>query len=90
MKLYDVYVNKNNKNIIQIDSFADHINNSNLIVVFRNIEKHNEFEVGSCPSFNGYGTVEEIEKEYKLLIPADDLKNYKSWNEIQDLVNRSC
>ena len=44
MKLYDVYVNKNNKNIIQIDSFADHINNSNLIVVFRNIEKHNELD----------------------------------------------
>ena len=88
MKLFDVYVHKKNKNIIQIDSFATHINDNagDFIIVFSNIEKHNEYEIGSCPSFNGYGSCEEIEKEYELLVSADDLKKYSSWNEIFDLV----
>lgn len=69
MKLYDIYRHKETNNIIQIDSFATHTSKpGNSIIVFRNIERHNDFEIGSCPSFNGYGTKEEIEAEYELLI----------------------
>lgn len=89
MKLNDVYKHKENKSIIQIDSFATpmgRIGEGNLIIVFRHIEKHNEFEIGSCPSFNGYGTQEEIEKEYELLVSQKNLDQYNDWNEIFNLL----
>lgn len=89
MKLGDIYVNKENKGIIQIDSFASHMNEieaDKLIIVFTNIEKHSEFEIGSSPSLNGYGTQEEIENKYDLLIPQEELNKYSDWNEIFELV----
>ena len=85
MKIGDVYVNKTDKSdIIQIDSFAFHMNNlrENFIIVYRNIEKHNEYEIGSCPSENGYGSQEEIEAKYELLVPSEKLREYSDWNEI--------
>ena len=89
MKLGDIYVNKENKSIIQIDSFATHMAKpgKDTIIIFRQIEKHNEFEIGSCPSFNGYGTKEEIENKYELLVPQEKLNEHDDWNEIFDLVN---
>lgn len=87
MRLNDIYKNKKDNSIIQIDSFATRMNESkNTIIVFSNIEKHNEFEIGSCPSFNGYGLQEEIESEYELLVPQEKLRNYKDWNEIFELI----
>lgn len=88
MKLGDIYVNKENKEIIQIDSFASHMNElgaDKLIIIFSNIEKHSEFEIGSSPCFNGYGTQEEIESKYDLLIPQEKLNKYSDWNEIFEL-----
>ena len=89
MKLGDIYKHKENNSIIQIDSFASHMGDflEGHIVVFRQIEKHNEFEIGSCPSFNGYGSQEEIENEYELLVPQEKLRNYSDWNEILQLVD---
>ena len=91
MKLGDVYKHKDNDSIIQIDSFATHMNkfDEGVIIIFRNIEKHNEFEIGHCPSFNGYGLQEEIENEYKLLVPQEELSNYSDWAEIFDMVHSS-
>lgn len=89
MKLGDIYKHKENNSIIQIDSFATlmgKFTEEKSIIVFRQIEKHNEFEIGSCPSFNGYGSQEEIETEYELLISQEDLSNYSDWNEIFELV----
>lgn len=87
MKLGDVYKNKKTNNLIQIDSFATHMNTmKNSIIIFTRIERHNEFEIGSCPSFNGYGTQEEIKKEYELLIPQDELNQYDGWNDIFKLI----
>ena len=57
------------------------------IIIFRQIEKYNEFEIGSCHSFNGYGTKEEIENKYELLVPQEKLNEHDDWNEIFDLVN---
>ena len=90
MKLGDVYVNKKDKSIIQIDSYATHMGNfpEKSIVVFRQMEKHNAYEIGSIPSFNGYGSREEIELEYELLVPQEKLKNYSDWNEIFDMVEK--
>lgn len=85
VKLGDIYINKENKSIIQIDSFATHMARPGrdvVIVVFRQIEKHNQFEIGSCPSFNGYGLKEENESEYELLVPQEKLSEYSNWNEI--------
>lgn len=90
MKLGDVYRHKTNNSIIQIDSFATRmgkIGEGDSIIIFRQIEKHNEFEIGSCPSFNGYGTQEEIEKDYELLVPQDKLNEYQDWNEIFELLD---
>lgn len=89
MKLGDIYVNKENKSIIQIDSFATRMAKSgkDIIIIFRQIEKHNEFEIGSCPSFNGYGTEKEIKDEYELLVSQEKLKEYNDWNEVFKLVN---
>lgn len=91
MKLGDVYKHKKDNSIIQIDSFATPMGKfleEESVVVFRQIEKHNEFEIGSCPSFNGYGSQEEIENEYELLVSQEDLKNYSDWNEILELVGK--
>lgn len=91
MKLGDVYKHKEDDSIIQIDSFATPMGNffeGESIIVFRQIEKHNKFEIGSCPSFNGYGSQEEIENEYELLVSQEDLKNYSDWNEILGLVDK--
>ena len=84
MKLGDVYKHKENNSIIQIDSFAapmGKFGEGESIIVFRQIERHNEFEIGSCPSFNGYGTQEEIETEYELLVSQENLSNYSDWDE---------
>ena len=91
MKLGDVYVNKKDKSIIQIDSYATHMGNfpEKSIVVFRQMERHNAYEIGSVPSFNGYGSREEIESEYELLVPQEKLNNYYDWNEIFDMVEKS-
>ena len=90
MKLGDIYKHKQNNSIIQIDSFATpmgrYVDKDSLIIVFRQIEKHNEFEIGSSPSDNGYGSQEDIEKEYELLLPQENLKDYSSWNEVFELV----
>lgn len=89
MKLGDIYRHKNKNSIIQIDSFATpmgRFEKDGFIIVFKKIEKHNEYEIGSCPSNNGYGTKEEIEKEYELLIPQDKLCEYQDWNEIFKLL----
>ena len=91
MKIGDVYKHKENNSIIQIDSFATPMGRfleEESIIVFRQIEKHNEFEIGSCPSFNGYGSQEEIENEYELLVAQEDLSNYSDWKEIFELANR--
>lgn len=86
MKLGDIYKHKQNNSIIQIDSFATpmgrFVDKDSFIIVFRQIEKHNEFEIGSSPSDNGYGSQEDIEKEYELLVSQENLKKYSSWNEI--------
>lgn len=52
---------------------------------YEKMEKHNEL-FGSLPSFNGYGSREEIEEEYELLVPQEKLQNYSDWNEIFDMV----
>lgn len=89
MKLFDVYKHKKNNNLIQIDSFATHMNNvDDHIIVFKNIEKHNEYEIGSCLSFNGYGTRKEIESEYELLVKQEDLDKYEDWNDIFNLIEQ--
>ena len=92
MKLGDIYKNKENNSIIQIDSFAapmGKFGEGESIIVFRQIERRNEFEIGSCPSFNGYGTQEEIETEYELLVSQENLSNYSDWNEIFQLIEKS-
>lgn len=90
MKLGDIYKHKEDNSIIQINSFASHMGkfSRDSIIVFCQIEKHNEFKIGSCPSFNGYGSKEEIENEYELLIPQEELNNYSDWNEIFELAER--
>ena len=92
MKLGDIYKNKENNSIIQIDSFAapmGKFGEGENIIVFRQIERRNEFEIGSCPSFNGYGTQEEIETEYELLVSQENLSNYSDWDEIFQLIEKS-
>lgn len=91
MKLGDIYVNKKDGSIIQIDSYATYMGElfEKSIIVFRQMEKHNEYEIGSIPSFNGYGSREEIESEYELLVPQEKLQNYSDWNEIFDMVGKN-
>lgn len=77
MKLGDIYINKENKSIIQIDSYASPMGDflKGHIVVFRQLEKYGDV-IGSMPSFNGYGSKEEIESEYELLISQEKLNKY--------------
>lgn len=92
MKLGDIYVNKENRSVIQINSYASPMgkfSRGGMVVVFRQIEKHNESGTGSCPSFNGYGTQEEIEQEYRLLIPEEKLSQYRNWDDIFKLAGQN-
>lgn len=88
MQIGDIYKHKETNSLIQIDSFAHYMNriDSELIIVFRNIEKHNAVETGWCPSENGYGSAEDIENKYELLVKREDLCDYQYWNEIFALV----
>lgn len=91
MKLGDVYKHKENNSIIQIDSFATPMGRflkGEHIIVFRQIEKHNDM-FGSLPSFNGYGSSEEIENEYELLVSQEDLEKYSDWDEIFELAEQN-
>lgn len=84
MQLGDVYKHKINKDIIQIDSFATRItsiSNTDMIIVCANISNCGG-EWGYLPSFNSYGTQEEIEGLYELFISAEDLKKYNSWEDM--------
>ena len=88
LKLGDVYINKKNKSIIQIDSFATHMGEIDKpIIIYKCIGNHGGMII-SCPSFNGYGSLEEIEAEYDLLIPQEDLDKYNGWDEVFDIVKR--
>ena len=85
MKLSDIYKHKVDNSIIQINSFAKRINTlEKSIIVFTRIE-NTSMGVCSMPSFNGYGTKEEIELEYDLFISQEDLEKYDDWNEIFNL-----
>ena len=86
MTLGDIYINKENKSIIQIDSFASPMGDflKGYIIVFRQLEEHGGL-IGSLPSFNGYGSQEEIESEYELLISQEKLKEYDDWDKIFEL-----
>lgn len=87
MKLFDIYKDKATNEIIQISSFATRMNTSqDMIIIFERVERYNEFEIGVCPSFNGYGTKEEIEEEYEILVTQEDLRNYETWDDIFALV----
>ena len=88
MKLGDIYKNKENNSIIQIDSFATPMGRfceEKPIIVFQKIDS----ETGSCPNFNGYGTQEEIEADYELLVSQKELNNYCGWEEIFRLIKKS-
>ena len=87
MKLRDIYKHKTDKNIIQIDSFATSMNRlgEGYIIIYTNIE-NGYGGYGSCPSFNGYGTKEEIEKEYEILVPQEELNKYETWEDIFNLI----
>lgn len=88
MKIGDIYKHKTDGNIIQIECFASHIKEANPfknMIVFANITKSMGM-YGSCPSFNGYGSVEEIEDEYELVIPEEDLSKYSSWEEVMEVI----
>lgn len=54
--------------------------------MFRQLEEHGGV-IGSLPSFNGYGSQEEIEKEYELLVPQEKLSEYDDWDKVFELVN---
>lgn len=84
MKIGDIYKHKDTGHLIQIDSFASHIKSENPfdnIIVFANIAKVAGV-YGSCPSFNGYGSQEEIEAEYDLAVSHENTINFTSWEEI--------
>ena len=88
MKIGDIYKHKETNSLIRIECFASlmgRFESGKCIIVFSHIEK-NEFGVGSCPSFNGYGSVEEIEREYELLVSQEKLSDCASWDEFFKLV----
>lgn len=89
MKLFDVYKKKGGKQIIQIECFANHINrdkDKDMLIIYSHIGRSADGRIGSAPSFNAYGTLEEIEEKYELLVSQDDLREYDSWEDILSLV----
>ena len=61
MKLNDIYKHKEFPHYVQIDSFASHISyGKDMLIIVRDLHS----DGSSCPSFNKYGTAEEIENYY--------------------------
>ena len=89
MKLGDIYKSKTSNRIIQIESYATHMGrlDGESLVIFTQII-NSETLLSICPSFNGYGTADEIEEEYDLLVPQEDLCKYDSFEEILKLTNK--
>lgn len=87
MQLGDIYINKKDNSIIQIDSFATHMGKFQkpVIIIFRHLEANTD-DIWSCPSFNGYGSQAEIESEYNLLIPYEKL-NETTWEKALKSIN---
>jgi hypothetical protein len=85
MTLGDVYVNKENGNIIQISCFARHLNQlGELIIIYDNVF-NNGGMIGFAPSDCGYAkSKEEIEQYYDLLIPNGQDKNWVEVFELRD------
>lgn len=84
MQLFDIYQHKKNGDLIQINGYATHMGefpSLPLVVVFDQLE-WDGYEYRSCPSFKGYGTSEEIESEYDLLVPQEERDKYDDWEEI--------
>ena len=78
MKLMDIWRHKESNKLIQIESYATNIKTgSDTVVVFNNINRY-----GYNSSFNGYGTKEDIESEYKLFICSDRAMYIESYDEI--------
>lgn len=86
MKIGDIYKSKASDSIIQIDSFATHMeNHEKMVIVYSHIQPMMG-GYGSCPSFNSYGTSEEIEGKYALLVLQEDLDKYETWEDIFSLI----
>ena len=76
----DIWKHKESNKLIQIESFATNIKTGgDRIIVFNNINRQ-----GYSPSFNGYGTKEEIEDEYELFICSDRAYQMETYDEIFD------
>lgn len=85
MKLGNIYVHNKDKYLIQIDSYATHLNkvNDNMIIVYNVIDTSGF----NCISFNGYATKSELEDNFSLLVHQTELYKYNSWSEIYNLIN---
>lgn len=89
MRLRDVYRHKKYGNFIRISSFASPINKSaknkeDLYVIVENLQIIDD-NVSSCPSFNMYGTVEDIENNYELYRSADTINWDTFWDFNEEL-----
>lgn len=84
MRIGDIYKHKENKTIIQIDSFATHMGEQSKkrIIVFRIIEIFNKYKMYTHPDLSGFGTQEEIESMYDLVIKEKDIDSSSEWNDI--------
>ena len=88
MKIGDIYKHKESNDVISIECFANHINEFNpfkVIIVYAHIVKSMGVW-GHIPSFNGYGSAEEIEEKYELVMVADDVRKYDSWDDVMDFL----
>jgi len=84
MRLNDVYKHKTKNKLIQIDSFATPMGkfpSREMIIVFSQFYKEGN-KILATQSQYGYGSEEEIEKEYELFVPEYELHNYDSWSEL--------
>lgn len=89
MKLRDIYKHKKYNNFIRISSFATPINKSldfkeDLYIIVENLQVI-DGNVSSCPSFNMYGTQEDIEQDYELYRDADTI-TWDTYEEVFDKI----
>jgi|GEM_PF-1952948 len=88
MRIGEIYKSKESHRIIQIDSYAMHVDSldiSTSIVVFTRIQEIDGRHVTN-PMLNGYGTKDEIEKEYDLILSAEDIMSCEGYDDIIELI----
>ena len=85
MKLKEIYKHKKENEIVIVSSYATHIEDLCNVIVILEVLKIDDKILIHEP-FYKYGSKEEIENEYELLISQEDFCKFESWDKVFEFI----